>query len=161
MFCSYAEIMTVDKLDLEHFLPYQLNVLAARLSRGLAQIYQQRFGITIPEWRVIAHLARENAISVRDIAARVDMDKPKITRAAQRLEQAGLVSKKIDAQDRRLVMLALTSKGRRLYGEIEGLALSYERDMLARLPPDIAACLREGVMRLNRGEDVRSHGSLR
>ncbi|MBV1707943.1 MAG: MarR family transcriptional regulator [Hyphomicrobiales bacterium] len=144
---------TGDKLDLECFLPYQLNVLAARLSRGLAQIYQQRFGISIPEWRVIAHLARENAISVREIAARVDMDKPKVTRAAQRLEGAGLVSKKVDAGDRRLVMLALTARGRQLYGEIEGLALAYERDMLARLPADMAASLRAGVMRLNGGDE--------
>ena len=146
-------MMTKDSLDLNHFLPYQINVLAARLSRGLAQIYQQRFGITIPEWRVIAHLAREDAISVRDIAARVDMDKPKITRAAQRLELAGLVSKKTDAQDRRLVMLALTAKGRRLYSQIEPLALAYERDMLASLPAELAGAFREGVMRLNAGDN--------
>ncbi len=146
--------MKPDHLDLDGFLPYQLNVLAARLSRGLADIYQRRFGITIPEWRVMAHLARATAISVKDIHARVDMDKPKITRATQRLEQAGFVSKKVHDQDRRLVTLALTAKGRALYAEIEPLALAYEREVLASLPAAVEAALREGVMRLNGDRDA-------
>jgi len=44
-------------LELDKFLPYLVNKLASRLSDELAAVYQQRFGITIPEWRVIAHLA--------------------------------------------------------------------------------------------------------
>ena len=145
--------MNPDHLDLDEFLPYQINVLAARLSRGLAEIYQQRFGIAIPEWRVMAHLARATAISVKDVHARVDMDKPKITRAAQRLEQAGLVSKKVHDQDRRLVTLALTAKGRALYAKIEPLALAYERKALASLPPELEAALRDAVRLLNKSQD--------
>lgn len=141
--------MNPDPLNLDRFLPYQINVLAARLSRGLAEIYQQRFGITIPEWRVMAHLARATAISVKDIHARVDMDKPKITRAAQRLEQAGFVSKAVHDQDRRLVMLALTAKGHALYDKIEPLALAYERKVLGELTAEIEAALREAVKLLN------------
>jgi DNA-binding MarR family transcriptional regulator len=120
-------------LDLDAFMPYLVNVLASRFSAELAMVYQARFGISIPEWRVIAHLAQNRKVSVREIYARVAMDKSKVSRAAARLEGAGIVEKKTGAADRRLVELQLTRKGRRLYGEIEPLALAYERESLSPL----------------------------
>ena len=44
--------------DLAAFLPYQLAVVAARVSKGFADRYRAEFGLTIPEWRVLAHLAQ-------------------------------------------------------------------------------------------------------
>jgi hypothetical protein len=48
----------VPALDLKAFLPYLVNVLASGASDRLAAVYQAKFGISIPEWRVIAHPAR-------------------------------------------------------------------------------------------------------
>jgi hypothetical protein len=58
------------RLDLDRFLPYRLNVLASRVSADLARVYEHRFGISIPEWRVLAHLAQNGQISVREIYRR-------------------------------------------------------------------------------------------
>jgi len=120
-------------LDLDAFMPYLVNVLASRFSAELAMVYQARFGSSIPEWRVIAHLAQNRKVSVREIYARVAMDKSKVSRAAARLEGAGIVEKKIGAADRRLVELQLTRKGRLLYRQIEPLALAYEQESLSPL----------------------------
>jgi DNA-binding MarR family transcriptional regulator len=120
-------------LDLDAFMPYLVNVLASRLSTELATVYQARFGISIPEWRVIAHLAQNRKVSVREIYARVAMDKSKVSRAAARLEGAGIVEKKTGAADRRLVELQLTRRGRLLYRQIEPLALAYEQESLSPL----------------------------
>lgn len=122
-------------LSLEQFLPYLINVLASRVSRSLGETYGARFGITIAEWRVIAHLADRDRISVREIYQRVDLDKSKISRAAARLEAAGLIEKRVAAADRRLVELRLSRKGRRLFRQIEPLALDYEKALLAVLEP--------------------------
>ena len=64
-------------LDLDRFLPYLVNVLASRLSRELAAIYEAQFGVSIPEWRLIAHLAQNGNISVREIHERVDRTRPR------------------------------------------------------------------------------------
>jgi DNA-binding MarR family transcriptional regulator len=120
-------------LDLDRFIPYLVNVLASRLSRELAGVYEARFGISIPEWRVIAHLSQHGNVSVREIHERVDMDKAKVSRAAARLEAVGLIEKNVNKGDRRLVQLRLTQKGGRLFAEIEPLALAYERTVLAAL----------------------------
>ena len=122
--------------DLESFLPYRLAVAAARISRDFAERYRRDFGISIPEWRVLAHLAQSGAVSVREIHARVDMDKSKVSRAAARLEQAGYVTKCEHEADRRLVDLTLTPKGQHLVAQLLPIALAYQAEVMARLGPD-------------------------
>lgn len=126
-------ISELDDFDLNAFLPYQLSVLAARVSNGFSELYQRKFGITIPEWRVVAHLSQAGSVSVREIHQKVDMDKSKVSRAASRLEAAGYVSKRINGTDRRLVELELTEKGRGMINELTPIARDYEAQVLAAL----------------------------
>jgi DNA-binding MarR family transcriptional regulator len=135
-------------LSLDGFLPYLLNVLASRVSSELATVYGERFNISIPEWRVIAHLAQNEKVSVREVHERVDMDKAKVSRAAFRLESLGLVEKRESTVDRRLVELSLTRKGRRLFAEIAPLALDYEAHLLGTLSPDEVRQFRALVVKL-------------
>ncbi len=121
--------------DLERFMPYRLAVAAQKTSEELARQYRARFGISIAEWRVLAHLAHagDDPVSVRDIEARAAMEKTKVSRAATRLEKAGLIRKDAHATDGRLVSLALTDAGRALLRELLPLAKAYQRDIEARL----------------------------
>jgi DNA-binding MarR family transcriptional regulator len=120
-------------LDLERFLPYRLAVLAADVSRALSQIYTREFGLSIPEWRIIANLGRFGPLNAGDLAQRSSLDKPKVTRALQKLEARGLVERSIEARDRRQVRLALSRRGRSMLGQIAGLALDWEKDLLSAL----------------------------
>ncbi len=112
--------------DLDQFLPYQLAVLAGRVSRGLAEHYRSEFGLSIPEWRVLVHLNQAGTLSIRDLHLRADLEKSKASRAASRLESAGLIAKRDDPQDRRLVALMLTDEGRALMAKLIPLARDYE-----------------------------------
>jgi DNA-binding MarR family transcriptional regulator len=134
----------VDVFDLNDFLPYQLAVAAAHVSRGFAELYRAEFGLSIPEWRVLAHLAQSGMVSVREIQARVDMDKSKVSRAAARLEAAGLIEKRAHGMDRRLLDMSLTRAGRDLFARIVPIAKAYEAKVLARVDglPDFRAALR-------------------
>ena len=123
-------------LALDAFLPYRVARLATGLSRGLSQRYESQFTISIPEWRVLVHLTQESKISIRDIFLRVDMDRARVTRAVQRLEARGYVSKLVNENDRRLVRLALTSAGYDLAGVLSQIARDFESELLAQLAPD-------------------------
>ncbi len=125
-----------DPFLLDEFLPYRVAVLAGRLSREYSRIYQDRFGLSRAEWRVVAHLSQEPAVSVRDIHDRVDMDKSKVSRAAKRLENAGVITKQAHPGDKRLVELALTEKGRAMMAELAPLAQAFQEEMIARLGDD-------------------------
>jgi DNA-binding MarR family transcriptional regulator len=133
--------------DLSAFLPYQLAVTSARVSRDFAEIYRREFGLSIPEWRVMAHLAQSEAVSVREIHLRVDMDKSKVSRAAARLESAGLIEKRENQTDRRLLDMRLTSAGRDLIARIVPLADAYQARLMANLGAD-AELLRAGLTKL-------------
>ena len=45
-------------LKLEHFLPYQLNVVSSLVSQALSRVYARRYGIGVPEWRVLVTLGQ-------------------------------------------------------------------------------------------------------
>jgi DNA-binding MarR family transcriptional regulator len=130
-----------DPFVLDGFLPYRVAVLAGRLSREFSRVYQERFGLSRAEWRVMAHLSQEAEVSVREIHARVDMDKSKVSRAATRLEEAGIVTKRISDRDRRLIVLALTDKGSAMMAELAEAAQAYHAELLVRLGPGAEAFL--------------------
>ncbi|MCI4665993.1 MAG: MarR family transcriptional regulator [Neomegalonema sp.] len=122
--------------DLENFLPYQLARVASRVSAEFSKRYTQRFGLSVAEWRIIAHLSQVDCVSVRDLEQRADLEKSMASRAAARLEGMGLITKRPDETDRRLVALSLTEQGRKLITEMTPVALEYEADLVARLSPE-------------------------
>jgi DNA-binding MarR family transcriptional regulator len=124
------------EFNLNDFLPYQLAVAAARVSKGFAALYQAEFGLSIPEWRVLAHLSQSGTVSVREIQAKVDMDKSKVSRAATRLEDAGLIEKRTHGTDKRLLDMHLTDAGRALMARIVPIARAYEDRVMADLGAD-------------------------
>ncbi len=134
--------------ELDRFLPYRVSVLAGRVSRGFARRYRTRFGLSIAEWRVMAHLSQQDSVSVRDIHLKADLEKSKASRAASRLEDAGLVEKRAADGDRRLVALSLTGKGRALMEEMIPVARAYEAELMGALPEADRAALDRIVDRL-------------
>jgi len=125
--------------DLNAFLPYQLAVLSARVSRGFAAHYRARFGISTAEWRIVAHLSQAGEVSVGEMTRRVELEKSKVSRAATRLKAMGYITKHASATDKRLVSLALTDKGRAMIADLTPVALAYEAEVLQALQGDAPA----------------------
>jgi DNA-binding MarR family transcriptional regulator len=121
------------RLTLRDFVPYRIAVLARGVSVSLGRKYQQDLGITIPEWRLIAHLAEVGTCSSGEICTRTAMDKAKVNRAVTRLVAAGLVLAGTSSQDRRINTLKLTARGQKVYEQIVPMALDHEKSFLEPL----------------------------
>jgi len=107
------------KLDLFRFVPFRLNRLAAEVSAALSSEYQERYGLDIPEWRVLATLGfRDDACSAQYIAHCTRTHKSTISRAVTTLTARQLVERVENADDRREFRLRMTRKGKALYGEL-------------------------------------------
>jgi DNA-binding MarR family transcriptional regulator len=117
---------------LETFLPYRLNQAAERVSRRFAEHYRIRYGMTRPEWRVLAALGAYGRMTATEIGANSSMHKTKVSRAVKALEDKRWLKRHQDTQDRRLERLELTPAGKRTFGEMTVLAKAYEEE-LARL----------------------------
>ena len=137
----------VTTFKLDDFLPYQLAVLSSRVSAEFSKHYREAYGISVSEWRVVAHLSQADSVSVREIHKRVDMDKPKVSRAASRLEAAGYITKTINPNDRRLVELSLTEKGRAMIDALAPIADDYEAQLTTLLGKE-DGCFREALVGL-------------
>ncbi len=133
-----SDIKTLEhaRLDLDHFLPYKLSVLSNRVSDAIARHYSDRFGLSIPEWRVMAALGQTPGLSARDVAVRTAMDKVQVSRAVASLVDARRVQRQTDASDGRISRLTLSSRGQAVYDEIVPLALHLEAVFLAALTPE-------------------------
>ena len=124
---------STDRLHLDRFVPYRLSVLTNIVSMSIAHAYERDFGLTIPEWRVIAVLARYPNLSAIEVAERTAMDKVAVSRAVQSLLAARRLVRGYDKGDRRRSILRLSANGRQVYTRVAPLALGYERKLLAAL----------------------------
>jgi DNA-binding MarR family transcriptional regulator len=138
------------QLRLQDYLPYRLSVASNAVSRLIARAYEQRFGLKIPQWRLIAVLADEGPLTPQALCGRTIMDKVTVMRAAQRLLQRRLLRRLPNRQDRRSHRLALTRSGARLYRQIVPLALACEAHLLRGLAPAEVARLDRLLRRLER-----------
>jgi DNA-binding MarR family transcriptional regulator len=144
-------------LALETFVPYRLAVAAHTVSRVLSGIYTKEFGLSIPEWRVLANLGRFGPLNGGELAERCSMDKPKVSRALQRLEARGLTQRAVVSADRRQVRLTLTRRGRLQFRQIAGLALEWEAELLDALAPAERKAFDRILTKLmRRAEDMRA-----
>jgi DNA-binding MarR family transcriptional regulator len=117
------------EFSLEAFLPYRLSVLANRLSRAFARRYQDEFGISIAEWRVIAVLGSFAPLSSNEIGDKTEMDKAKVSRAVAALLQGGLIARAPHPTDQRLIQLTLSKAGRKIYEAIIPRARAIEAEV--------------------------------
>ena len=113
------------------FLPYLLSVTSNAVSDRIAQQYRARFGLKIPEWRVMAVLGDAGALTQRDLAAATRMDKVAVNRACKELESRELAARSPNDRDGRSHHLELTETGKAIHGEIMPLALDLEARLLA------------------------------
>jgi len=120
----------VDELILEDFLPYRMAVLSHTISTTIANVYEQRFGVSIPEWRVIAILGRFPGLSAVEVADRTMLDKVAVSRAVTKLIRNGRIDRQFADADRRRSILNLSDDGRQVHDEIAPLALAFEHDLL-------------------------------
>ncbi|NIV17956.1 MAG: MarR family transcriptional regulator [Woeseiaceae bacterium] len=124
------------ELVLENFLPYRLSVTSHSVSTNIARVYEKRFGVSIPEWRVIAILGRYPGLSAVEVAERTLMDKVAVSRAVTKLIKTGRIDREFADADRRRSILNLSEEGRKVHNEIAPLALSFERELLDEIGED-------------------------
>jgi len=141
-----------------------------RVTKELARVY----GLTGPQVTVLKMLEGIGALSLSDLSARMSARNSTVTGIADRMERDGLVERKRDADDRRIVRIRLTEKGRALAREIPvesmkifGAALrtlDHEerrslRRILRRLSDRVAELVETNEMELRKRQAEQGDGS--
>src|ERR1700704_4564114 len=91
-------------------------------ARKLAKFYSKALtngGLTPSQLFFLRQLWREDGLQLRELGVRAQLDATSATWLADQLEQAGLIERKRNDPDRRVVRLWLTRTGQALHMELE------------------------------------------
>lgn len=102
-----------------------VNLTARPFSDSIGKAHR----LTLNEWRVLLVLANHPRVVASEVAAITGLDKMSVSRAIAGLERQGRVVRKVDAGDRRRMLLRLSAAGERLYERIGVPAKARERSL--------------------------------
>lgn len=97
----------------------------AETSHAMRRFYDRRvaeLGVTRAQWRVIAILGHNPGMKQVELADRLDVEPISTCRIIDRLEEAGLVERQRDPNDRRAWRLTLTAKAEPVRDRLRELA---------------------------------------
>lgn len=144
----------MDRLDLLGFVPFRLNRLAAEFSNALVADYS-RFGIDIPEWRVLATLGMHaEPRSANYVVRCTRTHKSRISRAVRHLVELGYVERQLGEDDRREIMLRITQDGKEVYRKLLPLMLMREERLLSCLDQSQRIQFNEALLTLEKSLDL-------
>lgn len=131
--------------EFTNFWCFRLNAISRKVSRLWAARCSE-YGITAPQSFVMLDVNNYQGSSVKDIAARIELDSSAVTGLIDRLEKENLVERQDDPDDRRGTRIFLTEKGRdladtKLVPEVDAFN-QYIRGMIA---PEIAGIFQHSM----------------
>ena len=105
-------------------------------------------GASLTTWAVLRSAEHEDGLSQRELASRMSIESPTLVRHLDRLEDEGLVVRRRDEQDRRVVRVGLTPAGHRRYAELRKVAANVDAQLRSLLDHDEIETLERALHRI-------------
>ncbi|MET0867233.1 MAG: homoprotocatechuate degradation operon regulator HpaR [Pseudorhodoplanes sp.] len=109
--------MTRSMRPFERSLPMQLMLAREAVMQRFRPHLTTR-GLTDQQWRIVRALNEVETIEIADLGRVCCLHAASLSRILPKLEQDGLIARKISKSDQRRVIVSLTAKGRRLFDEV-------------------------------------------
>ena len=138
---------------LDSYLPYLLNRAGARIAAAFSEEVRP-LGATLQMWRVLAALREGEGRRMGDLSETTSIEVSTLTRLVDGMEKKGLVARRRDAADARVVMLHATPAGRRLTRRLLPIAERYEAVALAGFGAGETDALKGALRRLYTNMDA-------
>ncbi|MEI8150901.1 MAG: MarR family transcriptional regulator [Hyphomicrobiales bacterium] len=152
-------VKTSAKNDILHDrTTYRFSILAARQTRCLSEMYVQKFGLSVSQWKVLPIIGYYGPMSAKNVGERTSLAPEKVTRSVDQLVIRGYVIRRADPKDRRRVVLSLAAKGRDVFNESEKIRGAIEDEFLAALQPQERATFHRLLDKLERRALVMFNG---
>lgn len=121
---------------------------AAKLVREVTDVAMSRHGVRVGQNIMLQILSETDGLTPGDIAARTGNTVPTIVNTATRMETAGLLTRRRDPDDARLVRLYLTDKARDLYPVVQAARREIDERLVAALTDEEQRHLRNALKKI-------------
>lgn len=125
-----------------------LLVGVCRTHRNRASALLGQVGIYVGQEWILFQLRDEEGITQSQLAESCNVEGPTMSKALQRMEQAGLVARQEDPEDARVSRIYLTDQGRHLCEKADALWAELERQTVSGLSADERRLLRRVLMQV-------------
>ncbi|MPZ37101.1 MAG: MarR family transcriptional regulator [Rhizobiales bacterium] len=137
---------------------YRFSILAARQTRYLSEMYFQKFGLSVSQWKVLPIIGYYGPMSAKEVGERTSLEPEKVTRAVDQLVARGFVTRRPDAKDRRRVVLSLAAEGKNVFKQSEQLRGAIEEEFLSALRPKERVVFHQILDKLERRATMMFNG---
>jgi len=140
--------------------PTVLLVWAAnRFNRSASRHYQDTFGISAMDWRMLVMLCKEPGVPVTAASPQVGYDKGAVSRSLARLTELGLARSEVQGTNARNRLWFLTDKGLALHNKILESALARQQKVLKGFTMDDVIALNAMLKKIMQNlEDIDDEG---
>ncbi len=121
---------------------------AAKLWRGAADEAMSHHGVRVGQNLILELLWQTEGMTPGELAERLHLSTPTIVKSASRMVASGLLIKRRDTADARLVRLYLTDQARSVQGAIETARADLEQRVTATLTPAERDHLRSALTKI-------------
>ena len=136
--------MSMELLGRQLYLAYR--AMRDRLDEALGAA-----GASVPQWIVLKSVGDEPELSQRELAGRVLVTGSTLTHHLDRLERGGLIVRTRDAEDRRVIRISLTERGKHRRTELEAVVAAHDQRIAALLSERDAMALRRLLAQVEQG----------
>lgn len=138
--------------DARH-LPYRVLMLGKMLDRLSVQQVRDLSGLSLAEWRVLAHLAVMGSKSASEVSAAALVDRAEVSRAVSALEADGYLARVDNPRNRKSSLLVLTAAGQGVYESMHMERRSFFNALTEGIDPDSLAQLDALLLQMARNAD--------
>ena len=123
----------------------------AETSRMMRRVYDRRaaaLGVTSAQWRVMLRLSREPGLKQVELADRMDVEPITACRIVDRMEEAGLVERMRDPDDRRVWRLKLTAKAEPVLAKLHAIGMEMAAEAFSGFTSEEIGAIRGTLERI-------------
>ncbi len=147
----------IDEGALHSLISLKLNVVQAKISRQVGQAVQKLADLRLPEWRILALIARGGPLSQADVRVRIGMDKGQISRTVKSMLKNGLLVADTSNGQSRNVLLDLSDAGREKFDRVHTMMEARNEQLLSGLSREEQSSLYVGLSRIESVVDSLSN----
>lgn len=109
----------------------------------------EKLNITCSELNCLKQYFDAEVLSVKELASRLNITSGGVTRIVASLEEAGILQRDMDPNDRRGINVTLTKKGQKTSKELYNITINYFNAMFDKVPAKKIDEILKGITTLN------------
>ena len=106
---------------------------------------RRKTGVTFGQWKILTLLSREDGLTQKEIADRCEVEGPTLIPIIDKMEKEGLVTRKVDREDRRINRIFLTTKANAIWNSLVDCSMQVRKSSQRDIPEEQVKIMR-GVL---------------